>query len=461
MPMNSLDAAERVLREAGQPLRYEEITKRVVERSLWTTNGQTPAATINAQLSSDVKRHGERSRFVRCGRGVYGLRDAGSPLMASPAPSPKSTGLESTRTGELDLTNLRSVIKRVRGVRKGLSESDTRRFLVEPVLMRLGWNSPDVMQTELRVGFRKKDIVDIALLSKRRKIKVMVEVKPDEASLDKHEQQLRDYCRLEEVSLGVLTSGRRWRLYYGMHTSQKDCRAGEIDISQDDHTVASQMEKFLSRSNIYSGEAAAAFKKAWEQRIKTPQWNKVLQEQWNGMRSRVESQLAKALEKSSDKTIPADFVRAFVHEQIFLRRKVALDTAPSVPKGPMSRPQTIPRRKQTHFSASRQRPAPEARPEAIEVFGKLVSVKSWREILLVFLGEVYKSKRKEFLDKVVNRRTRKFARSFEKPTSIRVPLRVGETDVWVSGHGSGETHMAVCESVREALDLPEDVLRFR
>jgi restriction system protein len=77
--MNSLDAAEQVLVESGVPVHYRDITKRILERGLWTTKGKTPEATVAANLSVDIQRHGDQSRFQRTGKGIYALRSWGLP----------------------------------------------------------------------------------------------------------------------------------------------------------------------------------------------------------------------------------------------------------------------------------------------------------------------------------------------------------------------------------------------
>lgn len=66
-------AATRVLREAKQPLHYEEITRRAIEQNLVETTGATPEATMNAQLSVDIKIKKERSAFVRVKPGIFSL----------------------------------------------------------------------------------------------------------------------------------------------------------------------------------------------------------------------------------------------------------------------------------------------------------------------------------------------------------------------------------------------------
>ena len=71
MPLTALDAACKVLREAGEPLHYQEITRRVLDGGLWRTQGKTPSATVNARLAVDIKQPG--SRFRRVAPGIYSV----------------------------------------------------------------------------------------------------------------------------------------------------------------------------------------------------------------------------------------------------------------------------------------------------------------------------------------------------------------------------------------------------
>ncbi len=72
--MNSLDAVEVVLNGSGEPLHYHEITRRILEKKLWATEGLTPDATINARLAVDIKRKDKLSRFQRTAPGIFALR---------------------------------------------------------------------------------------------------------------------------------------------------------------------------------------------------------------------------------------------------------------------------------------------------------------------------------------------------------------------------------------------------
>lgn len=68
-----LDVAYHILHEAGQPLRYEEITERALAQQLISPQGLTPEATMASRLYTDTLQEG--SRFTRAGKGTFGLVD--------------------------------------------------------------------------------------------------------------------------------------------------------------------------------------------------------------------------------------------------------------------------------------------------------------------------------------------------------------------------------------------------
>lgn len=74
--LSALAAARLILEHAGTPLHYKEITKRILEQGLWQTSGDTPDATISAQLSSSIKKLGTASPFVHTSPGHYFLNSS-------------------------------------------------------------------------------------------------------------------------------------------------------------------------------------------------------------------------------------------------------------------------------------------------------------------------------------------------------------------------------------------------
>lgn len=69
--MNTKDAVYLVLKEASEPLHYREITEQLLTRNLWESKGNTPWATVNAQIAVDIKKNGEKSRFIRVRKGIF------------------------------------------------------------------------------------------------------------------------------------------------------------------------------------------------------------------------------------------------------------------------------------------------------------------------------------------------------------------------------------------------------
>ena len=83
--LSFLDCAEQVLREiAGKkPMHYRDITKKGLELGWLTSDGATPEATMAAQLATDIKKHltaSKKSRFIRQGRGYFGLSEWMDPI---------------------------------------------------------------------------------------------------------------------------------------------------------------------------------------------------------------------------------------------------------------------------------------------------------------------------------------------------------------------------------------------
>lgn len=73
--MTFAEAAIKILQEEGNPLHYQEITKRILQRGWIVTKGATPHSTLYAVMHLDEKQNREQSRFVKLKDGFFGLRD--------------------------------------------------------------------------------------------------------------------------------------------------------------------------------------------------------------------------------------------------------------------------------------------------------------------------------------------------------------------------------------------------
>lgn len=92
--------AIKIITDAGKPLHYREITRLATERGLLKSDGKTPWATMNAQLSMDIVNNGENSQFYREQPGFFGLNKAKAtqPVETINQNSPKHSVTESLNT---------------------------------------------------------------------------------------------------------------------------------------------------------------------------------------------------------------------------------------------------------------------------------------------------------------------------------------------------------------------------
>ncbi len=70
---SGLDAAAKVLAEAGKPMNTKEMVEQMLAKGLWKTNGKTPAATIYAAIIREIATKGDQARFRKVGRGKFEL----------------------------------------------------------------------------------------------------------------------------------------------------------------------------------------------------------------------------------------------------------------------------------------------------------------------------------------------------------------------------------------------------
>ncbi len=66
-------AAIKILKDEGQALHYEEITKRVLAQKLVQTKGETPEFALLKEMSYDIQQKGNSSIFKKISKGVYSL----------------------------------------------------------------------------------------------------------------------------------------------------------------------------------------------------------------------------------------------------------------------------------------------------------------------------------------------------------------------------------------------------
>ena len=70
-PMSGLDAAAKVLTDAGKPMRMGEVMEVITKRGLWKSSGKTPGATLYAAVIREIAAKGVDARFEKKDRGLF------------------------------------------------------------------------------------------------------------------------------------------------------------------------------------------------------------------------------------------------------------------------------------------------------------------------------------------------------------------------------------------------------
>lgn len=93
--LSQLDAAVKVLSEAGEPMTTKAMIEAMAAHGYWTSpGGATPWATLYSALIREIANKGDESRFTKVDRGQFTLN---TPEPATPKPAANATGKKATR----------------------------------------------------------------------------------------------------------------------------------------------------------------------------------------------------------------------------------------------------------------------------------------------------------------------------------------------------------------------------
>src|SRR5262249_5938822 len=75
--MSAIDAAAKVLGEAGEAMSCQEMIKAMEEKGYWASpGGKTPHATLYSAILREIQAKGNEARFKKMERGKFGLGKA-------------------------------------------------------------------------------------------------------------------------------------------------------------------------------------------------------------------------------------------------------------------------------------------------------------------------------------------------------------------------------------------------
>lgn len=138
-----------------------------------------------------------------------------------------------------------------------MDEENTKRKVIEPLIELLGWDilSSDVeLEYSVQMGRGTKK-VDYALKLEGTPV-VFVEAKGADTELtESHENQLRSYLRQVGVDWGLLSNGRRFRIFRRDYSSNRPNEISLAEFPLEEIHQNTQPLTALSRSSIKTGES--------------------------------------------------------------------------------------------------------------------------------------------------------------------------------------------------------------
>ncbi len=150
-------AAKKLLSQAGEPMTPKELTALAMEEGLLETEGQTPEATMAAQLYVDVRRN-PKSLFKKVGQGKFALRQQ----------------TESAASPQLIIEKQNELVRTA--LKKQLHEMDAYQFefLISDLLQALGYENVGVTRQSGDGGI---DVIADLTLEGITNVRTVVQVK--------------------------------------------------------------------------------------------------------------------------------------------------------------------------------------------------------------------------------------------------------------------------------------------
>ncbi len=99
------EAIKKVLAESASPMHYTEISEQILSRGYYQTDGATPAATVNAQMASSIKHDGNKTPFMRVGKGIFALKNPSLADVPAPNPNAKQEELAAITESDVELSD--------------------------------------------------------------------------------------------------------------------------------------------------------------------------------------------------------------------------------------------------------------------------------------------------------------------------------------------------------------------
>ena len=332
-----------------------------------------------------------------------------------------------------------------------LSESAIKQGIVLRVLSAAGWDTFDL--SEVHPDYRSGNTtIDFALMSpssaRGRATAtplVFVEVKLPGENLesDRFERQLINHCTRNDVSLGVLTNGIKWLLLYTAPAKEnRESRYCETDLSGDSDGAAEDLNRYLAKDRVASGQAARSAERALQERNQNVVVRQAILDGWRqvvrGLDEGLIELVATASEQRAGERPENRFVRRVLMEHRSDLLPFSEDDASEGGTG----------------GGSRRRPA------SFTFESESQTASSWPD-LLIGVCEVMRQRHPGDFEKVLSIRGRSLPYFSRIEDEVHHPRQIGDSGIFASCQGAGVLIEGRAKRVVELFGYPSESLTIQ
>ena len=333
-----------------------------------------------------------------------------------------------------------------------LSESAIKQGVVLRVLSAAGWDAFDLseVQPEFRTGNTRVDFALMSSGSSRSRTTpnplVLVEVKSVSENLesDRFERQMVTHCAREGVSLAVLTNGMKWYLlFWSAESDQRENRFCEIDLSGDADAAAEDLNRYIAKDRVLSGQAARSAERSLQERNRDEVTRRAVLDGWRQVVRGLDEGLIELVATASEQKTGDRPDNRFVRRVLMEHRSELLpyseeDTGAAGTMGGSSR-----RRPATFTFGSETQPA-----------------SSWPD-LLIGVCELMRRRHPETFEQILEIRGRSLPYFSRSEDEVHLPKQIGDSGIFASCQGAGVLIEGRAKRVVELFGYPRDALSIQ
>ena len=292
--------------------------------------------------------------------------------------------------------DLKTVIERIRSTPFPDNERAVEIKVILPLLSTMGWDvHGDAVRYQYKVGgtrSRSQGVVDIALFGARGAL-CFIEAKNTDERLDNHVGQLLGYAFYEGVVLCALTNGREWWLYLPREGGKPETRKfAQLNLGTDTSAdLSEQMQLFLSKTNLESGQAEKSGKERLLGSRERDIWKTMLEKSDGGLVEAIMSRI----ERETGVRPTQSRVAALLSETQF---GVSTSSSTISSDTEIARPE----QREVKSEPKKLKMSPPTKIYGVRIWGEYIGVKYWRSAYVVLANELYKRHPQEFLSKASN-----------------------------------------------------------